>query len=104
MSDWTKSTDQLPPDGMVVETKIDDKDGVRNETTLKRQGNLWFFSDDSMYVYYWPTHWRPISSAHRLYLAAVAYLMAQHAGTDARRDAADTELRNAIEAYERSEK
>jgi len=39
-------------------TKIDDGKGVRNETTLKRQGNLWFYPDMSMYVYYTPTHWR----------------------------------------------
>lgn len=46
------------PEGVVVETKIDDKDGVRNVQTLKRQGRLWFYPDGSMYVYYTPTHWR----------------------------------------------
>jgi hypothetical protein len=25
---------------------------------LKRQGNLWYTPDGSMYVYYTPTHWR----------------------------------------------
>jgi hypothetical protein len=39
-------------------TKIDDERGVRNEQTLKRQGRLWFYPDDSMYVYYTPTHWK----------------------------------------------
>jgi hypothetical protein len=48
------------PDRVVVETKIDDAHGVRNVTTLKRIGNLWFVPDGSMYVYYTPTHWRPI--------------------------------------------
>lgn len=37
--------------------KIDDARGVRNQQTLKRQGNLWYFPDDAMYVYYTPTHW-----------------------------------------------
>ena len=32
------------PEGVVVETKIDDRDGIRNVQTLKRQGGLWFFS------------------------------------------------------------
>ncbi len=52
-----QTTDNAP-EGEVVETKIDDKDGVRNQTKLKRQGNLWFYPDMSMYVYYTPTHWR----------------------------------------------
>lgn len=41
-------------------TKIDDECGVRNEQTLIRKGNLWFFPDESMYVYYTPTHWKPL--------------------------------------------
>ena len=45
------------PENEVVLTKIDDADGVRNVTTLKRRGRLWWFADGSMYVYYSPTHW-----------------------------------------------
>ena len=56
MSDWKPI--ETAPENEVVMTKIDDKDGVRNEQRLKRQGNLWFFPDMSMYVYYRPTHWR----------------------------------------------
>lgn len=48
----------MAPEGVVVQTKIDDALGVRNEALLKRRGRLWFFPDDSMYVYYTPTHWR----------------------------------------------
>ena len=55
---WIKTSDELPPENIVVETKIDDGHGIRNQTTLKRRGRLWFFPDDSMYVYYAPTHWR----------------------------------------------
>lgn len=49
------------PNGVVVETKVDDARGVRNVQPLKRSRNLWFLPDGSMYVYYQPTHWRPIS-------------------------------------------
>jgi hypothetical protein len=56
--DWIKTFDKLPPEGVVVATKIDDAGGVRNEQPLKRNGRLWFFPDGSMYVYYEPTHWR----------------------------------------------
>ena len=47
------------PDKTVVETKIDDAKGMRNQTRLKCDDNLWWFPDGSMYVYYRPTHWRP---------------------------------------------
>ena len=50
----------LPPEGQEVITKIDDENGVRNETNLVRKGSLWFFPDMSMYVFYQPTHWREI--------------------------------------------
>jgi hypothetical protein len=55
---WIPVAEQLPPNSVLVDTKIDDADGVRNEQPLTRQGRLWFFSDGSMYVYYEPTHWR----------------------------------------------
>ena len=57
MSDWEDTSNA--PEGVVVWTKIDDANGVRNETKLKRQKNLWFLPDGSMYVYYRPTHWKP---------------------------------------------
>lgn len=55
---WIPRREQLPPEGEVVETKIDDSKGERNIQTLRRRGFLWYFPDDSMYVYYTPTHWR----------------------------------------------
>lgn len=55
--EWIPVSDRLPTDGAMVATKIDDAQGCRNETTLKKQGNLWYFPDGSMYVYYRPTHW-----------------------------------------------
>ena len=50
------------PNGVLVNTKIDDEHGCRNIQPLLRQGNLWFTSErpGAMYVYYAPTHWRPI--------------------------------------------
>lgn len=60
MSDWILNAQTPAPNDVVVETKIDDKHGIRNQTPLKKQRNLWWFPDGSMYVYYTPTHWRPI--------------------------------------------
>jgi len=58
MAEWISTKDTLPDEGVEVETKLDDFRGIRNEHPLKRNGRLWFFPDDSMYVYYTPTHWR----------------------------------------------
>ena len=60
MTDWLPITAELPQDEIKVETKIDTGMVERNVTKLARQGRLWFFPDRSMYVYYQPTHWRPI--------------------------------------------
>lgn len=60
---WQNVNESLPPNGVVVETKIDDDKGVRNVQTLKKSGNLWWYPDGSMYVYYTPTHWRYIKEA-----------------------------------------
>lgn len=49
---------KLAPLGEVLETKLDDEHGERNNQLLIRNGRLWFFPDMSMYVYYTPTHWR----------------------------------------------
>ena len=58
-ADWIIIRDNPPPEGRVVLTVISDRDGIRNEQRLKRQGRLWFLPDGSMYVYYTPTHWKP---------------------------------------------
>lgn len=49
----------MPTDTPVL-TRIDDERGERNVTTLVRKGRLYFFPDQAMYVYYQPTHWRPL--------------------------------------------
>ena len=51
---------ETAPEGVEVETKIDDENGCRNQWSLIRRGKLWFYPDESMYVYYQPTHWRPL--------------------------------------------
>lgn len=58
MNNWIKVSSKLPVEGMVVETKISDDKGERNQKELIRKGNLWFLPDMRMYVYYTPTHWR----------------------------------------------
>lgn len=62
MSDivWKPTADSIgwvAPEKEEVWTKIDDERGERNVQTLVREGNLWFYPDKSMYVYYTPTHW-----------------------------------------------
>lgn len=59
---WVPVASNLPENGTVVDTKIHDTKGPRNEGRLKRQDNLWFTEDGKMYVYYTPTHWRYIKT------------------------------------------
>ena len=56
--EWNKVSVCLPPENEVVDTKIEDRKGVRCERRLFRSGNLWFIEDGSMYVYNTPTHWK----------------------------------------------
>lgn len=55
---WVPTAKHLPEEGLIVQTKIHDHNGIRNVQRLKRKGNLWFHPDGKMYVYYTPTHWR----------------------------------------------
>ena len=66
-NNWIDCNDRLPPDREVVETKIDDvQGGCRNVQPLYLDsGRLWFLSDGSMYVYYTPTHWRPLNDCQK---------------------------------------
>ncbi len=58
------------PEGVEVMTKIDDGKGERNVQSLVKRTRipgetqpLWWTPNGSMYVYYTPTHWRPLSKA-----------------------------------------
>ncbi len=61
MADWIEVEAQKPPENQIVQTKIDDEKGVRNEAKLIYSNGLWWLSDKSMYVYYTPTHWRALN-------------------------------------------
>jgi len=56
---WKKIEYSNPPQNTLLETKIEDEKGVRNEQNLTLKSNLWF-GEDGMYVHYSPTHWRLI--------------------------------------------
>lgn len=64
---WIKTSFMLPNEGEEVFTKIDDENGCRNITSLVHQGSLWFLPNGSMYVYYSPTHWKPMTEAEHFY-------------------------------------
>lgn len=57
--EWTKTSTRLPPNGLIVQTKIDDPiNGVRNLCYLIRYGNEWCVPFEGVAVLYVPTHWR----------------------------------------------
>lgn len=61
MNNWIQVQDELPPRGLIVDVKIDDELGCRNETKLKLgrdPSRLWWTPDGEMYIYYTPTHWK----------------------------------------------
>lgn len=55
--EWTRTDKALPPEGQVVETISEG--GVQQK--LRRVGDLWFFPEGDMYVYYNITFWRPLT-------------------------------------------
>jgi hypothetical protein len=57
---WHLTANRLPDNNTLVQVKIDDERGCRNEGRLLYESNMWWTPDGSMYVYYVPTHWKPI--------------------------------------------
>lgn len=58
---WISVEDKRPEEGVPVKTKIVGRGGAeRNVQNLTRRGNMWWLEDMSMYVYYTPTHWKPL--------------------------------------------
>ena len=60
------------PEGVEVMTKIDDAHGERNVQSLKmvtrthgETAPMWWYPDMSIYVYYRPTHWKPMAAGDR---------------------------------------
>lgn len=60
---YVRCADESPPEGVLVMTKIDDEEGLRNQQPLIRRRNLFFVPDGKTYVYYTPTHWMPLPDA-----------------------------------------
>ncbi len=58
---WKRVAEFQTPENVPVLTKIDDAQGCSNERVLVRRGRLYWTEDKVMYVYYTPTHWRPIA-------------------------------------------
>ena len=56
---YTPTKEALPPNGEEVMTM----DSSGHEQTLIRKGNLWWFPDGSMYVYYVPVAWKSLADA-----------------------------------------
>lgn len=54
MKGWFTTKETLPIEGIVVQA-MDSGGHIQH---LVRRGNLWFFPDMSMYVYYVPKFWR----------------------------------------------
>lgn len=57
---FAKITAEQPVDGHTVMTRIADSHGTRNEQVLTRRNRLWFLAIGE-YIYYEPTHWRPLT-------------------------------------------
>lgn len=53
---WHMIEHSLPDEG--IEVEVISPGGI--ETTLKRNGRLWFDPDGSMYMYWTPMFWREI--------------------------------------------
>jgi hypothetical protein len=54
---WVAICEKKPPVGKIIKTRIETSLGIRNESELIFERNLWWMADKSMYVYYTPTHW-----------------------------------------------
>lgn len=51
---------ETAPENILIDTRIDDERGCRNHQPLIKNNQYWFHEKKTMYVYYTPTHWRPI--------------------------------------------
>lgn len=57
MSEWTRTDWRLPPSGATVEVVTPGGD----QRVLVYESDLWWLPDQSMYVYFTPTHWRSVT-------------------------------------------
>ena len=52
--EWHNPDQLRPPDGVIVDTL----NSAGQMTQLVLRGNMWWFADMSMYIYYVPKFWR----------------------------------------------
>ncbi len=57
IDNWIHTLTDLPPDHLIVATKIHDQYSCRHEQMLYMAGRFWYHPDGT-YVYTTPTHWR----------------------------------------------
>lgn len=53
-----------PPEGILLDVKIDDAEGERNFEQLIWKHNLWWDKNMATYVYWTPTHWKRPDTQH----------------------------------------
>lgn len=70
-NEWLETSKFESPHDEIVMTKIHDSKGERNNGFLKRRGKLWWTTDDGMYVYYTPTHFKRYSESKRNQITAL---------------------------------
>lgn len=76
--EWTPIKEMLPAEGLLVQTKIDDAIGCRNERPLERHGAGWALPDhSSMRIYHTPTHWAYIEPSRGARKAALIIMGGQ---------------------------
>ena len=57
---WNRTQYRQPENDTIVEVKIDDEQSDRMHGKLRYRDQMWWTRDGKMYVYYVPTHWKPI--------------------------------------------
>jgi hypothetical protein len=65
MKPWIPTKRSLPPDGKVVETKVQSILAGHHFLRLKREGKSWLHPEGINRVNHKPTHWREISEGNK---------------------------------------
>jgi hypothetical protein len=60
--DWTEVAHQLPPEGILVETKIVEPAAEREQRPLLWHRTIWWTPNYATMAIDAPTHWRPIET------------------------------------------
>jgi hypothetical protein len=75
---WIDCKDELPPEGVIVETQMVDGPNNIHSGDRKRIGRKWYFND--CHYDYRPTHWRkiPASTTPKLYIRRDTEALGEH--------------------------